>query len=312
MRRGYQACRVKGLWLAMTAATMTGCATPPPQPPPKPSTLPETGDTIEQVAARGYEVALVFALASDDHEYAYLVAHATDSNFELVQVDGKTACGRSWTLEPAGQQQELTDWQYLDLRSRPQSPAAARHWQEFTQWQWVAQPDGLRYLASQMRQACQLDADTEPQSLPSPWTRRVKESPPPQSSSGDSVGGMLLHILIGVPVALMAAPYVIAGSTAALVVSSPFIAAEHSANSRQLEQRKQMHLGLTRADTESLLGKPEAEFTLDPAPTTVLMYEAGESPQNYFVGFENDVIVWIHAQDDWLEHLAKRARKDKN
>ncbi len=42
------------------------------------------------------------------------------------------------------------------------------------------------------------------------------------------------------------------------------------------------------------------------------MYEAGASPQNYFVGFESDVIVWIHAQDDWLEHLSKRARKEKN
>ncbi|HQR49269.1 MAG TPA: hypothetical protein PL152_08025, partial [Steroidobacteraceae bacterium] len=309
-RHEYRARIGNRLWLAMTAVAMTGCATPPP--PPEPTSLPQTGDTVEQIAARGYEVALVSALVADDHEYAYLVAHSTNSNFELVQVDGKTACGRTAALEPATQQQGSTDWQWLDLGSQPQPMTAARHWQEFTQWQWVAQPDGLRYLASQMRQACDLEADTEPQSLPSPWTRRVKDTPPPQSSSDDSVGEMLLHILIGVPVIVMAAPYVIAGETAALVVSAPFVAAEHSANTRQIEQRKQMHLGLTRADTESLLGKPEAEFTLDPAPTKVLMYEAGESPQNYFVGFENDAIVWIHAQDEWLEHLAKRARKEKS
>lgn len=78
------------------------------------------------------------------------------------------------------------------------------------------------------------------------------------------------------------------------------------------EQRVRARSEDRRADTESLLGKPEAEFTLEPAQTTVLMYEAGASPQNYFVGFESDVIVWIHAQDDWLEHLSKRARKEKN
>jgi hypothetical protein len=336
MQYGYQACTVMTLWVAMAAAIVAGCANPPP-PRAEPTSLPQTGDTIEQIAARGYEVALVFALASDSHEYAYLVAHSTASDLPLIQIDGKMACGQPYEFEPAEQSQDVSPQQSQDVSAQqwflyqfearpesqpqaqaqpepqtaPQSPSTTGHRHEFTQWQWVAQPDGLRYLASQIRQACDLEPDTEPQSLPSLWTKRVKEAPPPQASSDESIGEVLLQILIGVPVIVMAAPYVIAGETATLVVSAPWIAAEHAANTRQLEQREQIHLGLTRRETESLLGKPEAEFTLDPVQTTVLMYEAGESPQNYFVGFQDDAIVWIHAQDEWLEHLAKRAEKER-
>jgi hypothetical protein len=107
-------------------------------------------------------------------------------------------------------------------------------------------------------------------------------------SAGTEAAMMLGKILIGVPLGIMAAPYLIVGETAAILVGSPFVIAENSANKHQLEQRQQMRLGLSREETVALLGKLEIEFGLD-----------------------DEYVIWIHDQYNWLNQLAKQAKEEQ-
>jgi hypothetical protein len=44
--------------------------------------------------------------------------------------------------------------------------------------------------------------------------------------------------------------------------------------------------------------------------TTVLVYDAGRD-RNFYVGLQNDRVVWVHEHDRWLNALAKQAKETK-
>lgn len=299
--------------IAAAAALAGGCASPPPP------TLtddvlpmssnyredimrhspPEAGDSFEDVAQRGYRFEKVYEFLHGGHRYAFGKAISSNTSFDLVFIDSKLAC---------------TAQQGLDG--------------ELLQWEWAGEPDGLLYLAGRLKQVCGLEPPSPPRTLPalvadeaglssseaaqpvSPHSGSL-ESPPLKKysyMSSDQPVAMLGRILVGVPLGLVAAPFVIVGAAGALVVGAPWIVADESAKRRHLEQRKQMQLGLTRDEVVTLLGKPEVEFPLAGVDTNVLMYAAGKGTECY-VGFENDRVIWIHARYPWLNHLAKQAKE---
>jgi hypothetical protein len=279
----------------MLACCVVSCASEPKVP--KATSTPEPGDSVDQIAQRGYLLSLDYVFAVDGHEYSLASTRSEWSNQSLILIDGHLACVYAFQSEGAG----------------------------FQEWEWVAEPNGLGYLASRVRQACGLEPPTPPRTLPSLQAAAADVTPAPAEAPADAsvpspvaeppsavkeVAVMAGKILIEVPLVIMAAPYLLVGETAALIVASPWIIAKNSADKHQLEQRRQMQPGLPRDETLALLGEPEVEFPLATVDTTVLMYEAGKGTK-YYVGFENEHVIWIHDSYPWLNQLAKQTKEEQ-
>lgn len=292
--------RISAWQAAAAVLVLAGCASQPAEPPlPRATSAPQVGDSVEQILQRGYLLEPTWLFTVDGHEYVYAATRSEWSNQALILIDGQLACIYAFQSAGSG----------------------------FQEWEWVAEPDGLTYLASRVRQACGLEPESPSRTLPSltvaatesppagsegPPVSGLPEVPPIERKSGEAAEmlGTLGKILIGVPIGLIAAPYVIVGGTAALIVGSPFIVAEESAKRQHLEQRAQMRLGLTREETVALLGKPAIEFVLAPVNTSVLLFEAGKDTR-YYVGLESERVIWIHDSYPWLNGLAKQAKEAK-
>jgi len=131
--------------IATVATLAAGCASQPAAPPEQLSPI-APGDTPLSIVERGYDLVAVYQFVLDDHRYAFAGAYGNNKGYDLVFFDGHLGC----THETA-----LTD---------------------LTDWEWVAESDGLQYLASRLRQACGLEEATTARAPPQP---EASESEPP-------------------------------------------------------------------------------------------------------------------------------------
>jgi hypothetical protein len=271
-----------GAVLAIFVAMLGGCASRPTASSQVLATPPEVGDTLRSIADRGHQVFPVYVFRMDGRVYGFANAYVNGVGQDLVLIDGRLACAHEAALT------ELTDWE------------------------WVADPEGLAYLASRLRQSCGLEPPTPARSLPLNGAGQPEPSPPmePQRSL-DELFGQEHPIANGLAFSVLMSLWLVYGPLFAVAGALEDAAAVSAPPSPvpdpQAESSMRLQLDMTRERLTQLLGRPAIEFQLPRSGTTVLGYDL-RSSRSYFVGLSGDRVVWLHGPYFWLDELARAAK----
>ena len=273
--------------IATVAALAAGCASEPPAPPTAESS-PAPGDSLEDIARRGYVFVPVYEFVDSGRRYALANAVSAYTSYDLVFIDSRLAC---------------TAQQGLD--------------RELFEWQWVGEPEGLTYLAGRLRQACGLEPPTPPRTTyaaepADPMKVPVVSTGP--SPGEETFGEALLGGLVGgvlLTVALVWGPllWIPAGIYSAVTEPPEDVAAAVGPvahDSRALLLRVPMPAD----EVAAKLGAPHVSFTLPEVGTEVQQYRVEKKPLLY-VGVVDGQVVWIHGPDPWLKERAKQVMAEQ-
>ena len=275
-----------GPWVACemllgVAALVSGCSTTPTVP-------PATGDTPESVVERMYEVGVEYQFVAGGHRYAAArAASKAGEYYHLVFIDGALGCA-----EQPGYYTSLDEFRADEYR-----------WERnYSAWEWVAEADGLDYLASRLRQTCGLEPETPARELPAgmaPESPKIKVSEEP--SIAEQIGMGLLGS-VALSVWLVYGPvFIIAGAAEEAYLNS----ASASASDRVL-------MGLPQPEEVVLkvLGAADARFELPKSGAVVLAYRP-KSKRSIYVGVRDGQAIWVHGEYPWLDELAERAAGER-
>jgi hypothetical protein len=220
-----------GAVLAIFVAMLGGCASSPTASPQVLAPPPEVGDTLRSIAGRGHQVFPVYVFRMDGRVYGFANAYVNGVGQDLVLIDGQLACSREAALT------ELTDWE------------------------WVADPEGLAYLASRLRQSCGLEPPTPARSLPPDGAGQPEPSPPmePQRSL-DELFGQEHLIANGLAFSALMSIWLVYGPLFAVAGALEDVAAVSAPPAPvpdpQAESSMRLQLDMTRERLTQLLGRP--------------------------------------------------------
>jgi len=277
--------------MGAVACAIAGCASAPPA-----TSEFAVGDSTQGVAERGYRFVPVYQFGVDGHQYAFANAYSGETAHDLVFIDTKLACSSELPVE------------------------------ELTPWYWVDEPDGLSYLASRLRQACELEAATPGRSLFPVESPAGAELEPPQTDAdvqggvdqaqrGGTFGSDMADvakqgaiaagtILLGISAIVFAWPVLLAAGVGSAAADSAADAEGHKIETRAYE----FSLPAPAQNVRQTLGPPEVQFRLPTVDTTVLAYAVG-TVHVLYVGVSDGQAVWIHGPDAWLQMLEKDAKE---
>jgi hypothetical protein len=264
--------------LLVFAAAVAGCATTPP--------APEVGQTPEQVAEQQSNFTLELQFIQDGSTFAVGTAFNGENSWRssIVFIDGRVACSFS------------TKWAAL------------------LDWRWVSQPDGLEYLAAQLRGACGL-ADNPPERFLTDAMVPVPEALPKVAESGDDSkppSGAQRGVVevLATSLGIVLSPVILAAGIPTLAVGG---AMGHGLEGK----RARIRPGMPGDEAEKILGTPTARFNLAGSATEVLAYLSAADAvsvsgslamaSSWYVGVRDEQVIWTHRNDDWLVGLAEQA-----
>jgi hypothetical protein len=290
---GVQRRRARAFGVVVAACAVAGCAFAPP---PAATSEFAAGDSTQAVAERGYRLVPVYQFSLDGHQYAFANAYSGEAADDLVFIDTKLACSSHTPVE------------------------------ELTPWYWVDEPDGLRYLASRLRQACGLEAATPARSpfpvespaaaeLGPPQTDAEAQGGVDQAQGGGTFGADMAEVgkqaakaagttLLGITALVFAWPVLLAAGAVSMAADSAADAEAQDIATHAYE----FTLPATAEAVRQTLGRPAVQFRLPTVDTTVLGYVVGTTHALY-VGVTDGQAVWIHGPDPWLKMLEKDAKE---
>ncbi len=282
-------------WLVLgglSGAWLAGCtANPEARPASGSPSVPLPGDTPANLVERGLEFYFVYAFELDGQRYGFANAYSNNIGYDLIFFDGQLGCASEAALT------ELTDWE------------------------WVDEVDGLAYLASRLRQACGLEAQTPARELPQKAASLEESDAVPASrkkAAGERVGdffddhefaGLLVGSVVYSAFLIWGPAFIVAGAIDEAVRSHHHASGGRPVPISTADLGANLGADLTRPDIEAVLGKPDIEFQLPKTGAVVLAYDL-KSSQPYFVGLSGDQVAWLHAHNYWLSDLAKRASRN--
>jgi hypothetical protein len=264
--------------VTVVAVVLSGCASKPSAPPPAPLAPPVAGESPQQIIARGYRIAPVFRFVSEEHQYAFATAYSAVTGHGLILIDGALAC--TFDFDQTG----------------PGLP----------EWQWVAEPDGLSYMASRMSQVCGLEPETTPRCLPGDPESRTAGNVGTGAETSDQNVPMVAEVLggaVGMTIGLLWGP----------LFWIPLMAAEagtSAADGAALHRLEQADVALSAEQMNERLGKPDVSFPLPKVATTVYEYPANEYYRIY-LGVKDGKVIWVRTGFPWLDDLARQAKTEQ-
>lgn len=258
----------------LVAVVLAACASTPP--------APQVGQTPEQVAEQQRDFTGQLQFVQDGSRYAVGTVYGGDNRprSSIVFIDGRVACSLS------------TEWAAL------------------LDWRWVSQPDGLEYLAAQLRGACGL-ADKPPERYLTDAEVPIPEAPPKVAESETQDSEQTNVLAQGAMETLFYTAGIVL-SPIILAVGVPTLAVGAAMSHTTEGKRAKAGLGISAAEAEQILGTPDARFNLVGSDTEVLAYISGAMDiagnwRSWYVGVRDGRVIWTHRNDEWLAGLAGQA-----
>ena len=273
----------RAAWPQMLCAglLLAGCSSTPTVP-------PAAGESPAAIIERMYEVHVEYQLVTGGHRYAAArAASKAGEYYDLVFIDGVLGCSEQVGYYSSFDEFRADEYRWL---------------RDYSQWEWVGEPDGLDYLASRLRETCGLDPSTPARKLPGAQAGEAAEvAVAEEPSTAQEIGGMLLGSVL-MTVWLMYGPLFAIGEGAhEAYLHSAFTSASG-----------QVLIALPKPEhvVHEALGSADVRFELPKAGMIVLAYNP-KSARSLYVGIRDGQAVWVHGEYAWLDELAIRAADEQ-
>lgn len=309
MSHGTEMRRLQALLVSAAALALAACASAPTTP-----WHPTSGQSQAELQAHGASFTPQFEFEAGGHVLSLARVEGAHSPQEegYLFVDGKFACAAP-----------LVDFSYVLPEYMARGGGGIKRPFRSFYWQLAGVPGGLEFIAGELLYKCDLANERPapqvlagPQDPPPPtaqqWQMQLeldRQKPGPYGSIEIGVGELSAQTMAYAGLVALS-PYIVAAGTAALIVGSPWMLADHVERKKQLGVRADFRLGISQAEALELLGAPRVEFVLPQTDTLVLAYVDGAAG-DFYVGCRQDRVIWARAKDPWLRQQVEQTRSNQ-